>query len=67
MKKIYKKTDRMSDEICRNAGKCGMNIRGRKWFRLIRFAHIHFPPMEPDYSYWEERGWHGRKRPWIQD
>ena len=23
-----------------------------------------FPPSEPDYGYWEERGWHGKRRPW---
>ena len=27
-------------------------------------AHKHFPPSEPDYGYWEERGWHGKRRPW---
>ena len=67
IKKIHGKTDKLSDAICRNAGRCGMNSRGKRWFFLMRFAHKHFPPMEPDYSYWEERGWHGRKRPWNQD
>lgn len=28
------------------------------------FGHKHIPPVEPDYSYWEERGWHGKNRPW---
>ena len=67
IKKIDKKTDKLSNVICRNSGKVGMNSRGKRWFCLMRFAHKHFPPMEPDYSYWEERGWHGRKRPWKQD
>ena len=28
------------------------------------FAQKHFPPMEPDYSYWEQQGWHRGGRPW---
>lgn len=64
LKKIHKKTDRLADAICKNAGKHGMNGRAKKWFRLMRFAHKHFPPMEPDYSYWENKGWHKKERPW---
>lgn len=41
----------------------GQNHKGSTYM----IAHKHFPPMEPDYSYWEKRGWHGRKRPWKQD
>lgn len=41
----------------------GQNHKGSTYM----IAHEHFPPMEPDYSYWEERGWHRRKRPWKQD
>lgn len=67
LKKIHKKTDRLSAAVCKNAGKCNMNRRAKKWFYLMRFAHRHFPPMEPDYGYWEEKGWHGRGRPWIQE
>ena len=62
--KIHRKTDILSDVICKNTGKCKMNRRGKKWFLLMRFAHKHFPPMEPDYSYWEGKGWHGKARPW---
>lgn len=64
LKKIHGHTDRLAVEICRNAGKCSMNRRAKKWFRLMRFAHRHFEPMEPDYSYWEAKGWHGNARPW---
>lgn len=24
----------------------------------------HFPPMEPDYGYWEKNGWQKSGRPW---
>lgn len=67
MKKIHKKTDKLAKRIRRNAGRCGYNGRAKKWFYLMRFAHKHFPPMEPDFGYWEERGWHGKKRPWRQE
>ena len=65
-KKIHQKTDKLAAAVCRNAGKCGMNRRAKKWFYLMRFAHKHFPPMEPDHGYWEKQGWHGKGRPWKQ-
>lgn len=67
LKKIHKKTDKLSDSICKNAGKQKMNRRGKKWFCLMRFAHKHFPPMEPDYTYWENKGWHKKARPWKSE
>lgn len=63
LKKIHKKTDKLSDAVCKNAGKQRMNLRGKKWFYIMRMAHKGFK-MEPDYSYWEEKGWHGKNRPW---
>ncbi|MGN0658399.1 MAG: flavodoxin family protein [Emergencia sp.] len=64
MKKIHSKTDRIAAQIRKNEGKRGCNVRARKWFYVMRFAHRHFPPAEPDYGYWQEKGWHGRKKPW---
>ena len=64
LKRIQKKTDRIAAAVCKNAGKCSMNPRAKKWFLLMRFAQKHFPPMEPDYGYWEAKGWHGKARPW---
>ena len=61
---IHRKTDRLARQIRENAGKTGCNSRARKWFYLMRFAHKHFPPSEPDYGYWEEHSWHGSRRPW---
>lgn len=63
-RKIHRKTDRLAHQIRKSAGKQGCNARAKKWFHLMRFAHKHFPPMEPDHGYWEENGWHGKKRPW---
>ena len=63
-KKIERKTTKLADTIGENAAKQGCNFRGKKWFYLMRFAHKHFPPMEPDYGYWEKRGWHKAERPW---
>lgn len=61
---IHRETDRLALKIRANAGTRGINPRARFWFTLMRFAQKHFPPMEPDYSYWEARGWHGKQRPW---
>ena len=61
---IHRKTDRLARQIRENAGKTGCNGRAKKWFYLMRLAHKHFPPSEPDYGYWEVRGWHGKRRPW---
>ena len=62
--RIDKKTDKAAERICSGANRKGMNIRARKWFAVMRMAHKHFEPAEPDYSYWENRGWHGPERPW---
>ena len=64
LNRIHKKTDRLARQIRNSAGRHGCNGRAKKWFYLMRFAHKHFPPAEPDYGYWEERGWHGKRRPW---
>ena len=64
MQKIHKKTDRLACRIRKGAGKRGCNGRAKKWFYLMRFAHKHFPPSEPDYGYWEKKGWHKSGRPW---
>lgn len=64
LRNIHTQTDWLACRIRKNAGKRGCNSRAKKWFYLMRFAHKHFPPMEPDYGYWEKNGWHGKKRPW---
>lgn len=63
-KSIDKKTDTLARKIRENTGKQGYNLRAKMWFALMRIAHKHFPPSEPDYGYWETRGWHGKGRPW---
>lgn len=65
-KNIHRKTDKLATRIQKHAGKQGCNGRAKKWFYLMRFAHKHFASMEPDYGYWEEKGWHGKKRPWKE-
>lgn len=64
--RIYRRTDRLAAMIRRRQGSRGMNCRARFWFSLMRLAHRHLPPAEPDYSYWEDQGWHGAKRPWRE-
>ena len=67
MERIHRETDQVAGKIQKNAGKSGYNGRAKKWFYLMRFAHKHFPPSEPDYGYWEKQGWHGWSRPWGTD
>ena len=62
--RIHRKTDQLANRIRTNTGKQGYNRRAKLWFRLMRFAHRHFAPMEPDYGYWDRHGWHGKARPW---
>ncbi|MDD6274892.1 MAG: NAD(P)H-dependent oxidoreductase [Clostridiaceae bacterium] len=64
--KIHRKTSHLAQRIRKNAEKRGCNIRARKWFSLMRFAHKHFPAMQPDQGYWEQRGWHAKLRPWTE-
>lgn len=63
-KRIEKKTDRCADKITKSPYKKNMNKRAKKWFYFVRMMHKHFPPAEPDYGYWEKRGWHAKSRPW---
>ena len=63
-KNIEKTTDALARKIRSNAGKQDYNARAKLWFTLMRFAHKHFPPAEPDFGYWEAQGWHGKGRPW---
>lgn len=63
--RIHRQTDRLAEKLRRNAGKPGVTLRGRFWFTLIRLMHRQSPdPENPDYAYWESRGWHGNARPW---
>ena len=66
-KTIHKKTDALAKKIRSHANGRGYNLRAKGWFYLMRFAHRHFPPAEPDYGYWEARGWHGKGRPWKSE
>ncbi len=64
--KIHRKTSYLAQRIRKNTEKRGCNVRARKWFSLMRFAHKHFPAMQPDHGYWEQRGWHAKLRPWTE-
>lgn len=63
-KTIGRKTDALAKKLRKNAGGRGCNPRGKMWFTLMRVGHRFLPHGEPDYGYWEERGWHGKGRPW---
>ena len=64
--KIHRKTSYLAQRIRKNTEKRGCNVRARNWFSLMRFAHKHFPAMQPDHGYWEQRGWHAKLRPWTE-
>lgn len=61
---IHQKTDRLAARIRTHAGERTCNPRGKRWFFLMRLAHRLMEPMEPEYRYWEARGWHKGGRPW---
>jgi multimeric flavodoxin WrbA len=67
VKKIHVRTDAIARKINRNYNKARPNIKGLFWFNTVRFAHKHFLKIEPDCTYWEERGWHGKVRPWKEN
>lgn len=62
--KIHRKTDALAAKIRANNPPRTPGIKGRFWVTAMRFAHKHLLKIEPDYTYWEEKGWHGKKRPW---
>jgi len=67
LEKMHRKTDAAAKKIRANAGRTGVSLQGRFWFMLLRLIHAHLKEKpEPDYSYWEARGWHGKVRPWKQ-
>ena len=66
MRSIHRKTDALAAKIRKNGTPAGPSLRGRLWFYGVRFAHRHFLRIEPDATYWEERGWHGKGRPWKE-
>ena len=63
-RKIDRKTDQLADKIIRNKYPRTPSLNGWFWFHAMRFMHAHVAPMEPDYSYWKERGWDKKNRPW---
>ena len=65
--RIHKKTDTLARRILEGADKCGYNARAKKWYYIVRMMHRAFPPAEPDYGYWESRGWHKKGRPWKSE
>jgi len=67
LRRIDRKTDAAAKKIRRHEGETGVSLRGRFWFTLIRLAHRHGFRFDPDYDYWEARGWHGGKRPWKKE
>ncbi len=63
-RKIDKETDKIAKQIKKNHPPFTPTLKTKLWFYMVRFAHRHFKRAEPDYSYWEKKGWHGKKRPW---
>ncbi len=58
---IAKKAQAMARKL--QGGRPRVCFRVKKWFYISRALQkrMHF---EPDYSYWQEKGWLGKKRPW---
>lgn len=64
LSKIHHKTDKLSKKIRKNSNPKTPHFKARFWFHLVRFLHSKNTSIEPDYSYWEKHGWHGKNRPW---
>jgi multimeric flavodoxin WrbA len=62
--KIERKVEATARRIRSDAGRRHVGARNRYWFFLMRFLHRGIWRQEPDWSYWEERGWHAKGRPW---
>ena len=62
--KIDHKVEATARRIRANAGRDHVSLRNRYWFAVMRFLHRGIWKQEPDWSYWEERGWHAKGRPW---
>ena len=64
MKRIESKTTQVAKKVRRNHGTVGANMRFVMWFYIVKLMHRLMPSDTPDYRWWENHGWHGRKRPW---
>lgn len=62
--KIDHKTTELAEIIIRRKGKVRPGLKTRLWFFLMsRIKGI----SDYDKGYWEEKGWAGKKRPWMRE
>ena len=62
-KRIDKKTTAIADKIKKNAGCIKPGIKTRAFFHVMRLMQKS-GWNEADRSYWKEKGWTEKKRPW---
>ncbi|WP_458862699.1 flavodoxin family protein [Acidaminobacterium chupaoyuni] len=67
LQKIHRRTDALAKKIRENQTPSTPALKARFWFHAVRLGHSHGLKIEPDYTYWEERGWHGKSRPWKEE
>jgi len=61
--KIEKKTTALARKIKKRIGKVKPSIKTRGFFQIMRMLQKN-GWNEADVSYWKEKGWTGKKRPW---
>jgi len=63
--KIDRKTTMIANQIRKKHGKMKPRIKTRGLFFVMHLAQRN-GMLEVDSTYWKERGWTGKKRPWMQ-
>lgn len=61
--KIDRKTTRLANQIRKKHGKTTPGIKTRGLFFIMHFVQRK-GMLESDSTYWKEKGWTGKKRPW---
>lgn len=62
-KEIEKATDKMAKQIKAKHGKVKVTLKTKAWFYIMRMLHQR-GFNERDDTYWKEKGWLGKARPW---
>ncbi len=65
LKKIEKKTDSIANKIKRKHGRVKPGFKTKGFFGIMRMLQKH-GWNEKDVSYWKEKGWSDKKRPWKE-
>ena len=65
-KRIDRKTTVIANRIKKNANHISPSIKTKVYFNIMRLIQKN-GWNKADMDYWEEKGWTGKARPWIED